>query len=152
LLRDPNANLDAYYLGDATQHNNAITTNFSDLSKLKSLETLALKPEDWHASNQNNWWMPDEYNNLDVAKWILDECDGNEAELQRCGLELLEYAERNLLPLLCYLKYLVDTLRKNNIVWGVGRGSSVSSFVLYKLGVHRVNSLEYDLDFHEFMR
>jgi DNA polymerase III alpha subunit len=43
-------------------------------------------------------------------------------------------------------------MRDNNIVWGVGRGSSVSSYVLYLLGVHRVNSLYYDLDIHEFLR
>ena len=54
--------------------------------------------------------------------------------------------------MLCYLKYLIDTMRENSIVWGVGRGSSVASFVLYKIGVHRINSLYYDLDFNEFMR
>ena len=54
--------------------------------------------------------------------------------------------------MLRYLRYLVDTLRANGIVWGVGRGSSVASFVLYKIGVHRINSIEHDLDFNEFMR
>jgi DNA polymerase III alpha subunit len=51
-----------------------------------------------------------------------------------------------------YLKYMVDTLRANNIVWGVGRGSSVASFVLYLLGVHRINSIYYNLDIAEFLR
>ena len=37
------------------------------------------------------------------------------------------------------MKYLVDTMRNNNIVWGVGRGSSVGSFVLYKIGINRIN-------------
>jgi DNA polymerase-3 subunit alpha len=60
--------------------------------------------------------------------------------------------ERDLFPLLRYLKYLVDTMRNNNVVWGVGRGSSVASFVLYKMGVHRINSLYYDLDPAEFLK
>jgi DNA polymerase III alpha subunit len=54
--------------------------------------------------------------------------------------------------LLKYLKYLVDTMRENNIVWGVGRGSSVASFVLFLLEVHRINSLYYDLSIDEFLK
>ena len=76
----------------------------------------------------------------------------SDAELQRVGEELLLYQERNLFDLLRFMKYLVDTLRKNNIVWGVGRGSSVSSYILYLLGVHKINSMYYDLDIKEFLK
>jgi DNA polymerase III alpha subunit len=100
---------------------------------------------------QNIWLMPEDYKNIDIAKWILDQCRG-EAELQRAANELMLYQERDLFPLLKYLKYLVDTMRANNIVWGVGRGSSVASFVLFLIGVHRVNSLFYDLDIEEFLK
>lgn len=100
---------------------------------------------------QTSWNMPDEYKDLDIAKWILDQCK-TEEEFQRVGKELLLYLERDLFPLLQYLKYLVDTMRKYNIVWGVGRGSSVSSYVLYLLGVHKINSIYYDLDIEEFLR
>lgn len=100
---------------------------------------------------QGIWLMPEEYKNLDIAQWVLDQCQG-EAELQRAGKELLLYQERELMPLLQYLKYLVDTMRKNNILWGVGRGSSVASFVLFIIGIHRVNSLYYDLDIEEFLK
>jgi DNA polymerase III alpha subunit len=100
---------------------------------------------------QRNWHMPDEYKNFDIAKYVLDQCQ-NEEELQRAGKELLLYQERNMFVLLCYLKYLVDTMRNNNIVWGVGRGSSVSSFVLFLIGVHKINSLYYDLDIEEFLK
>jgi DNA polymerase III alpha subunit len=54
--------------------------------------------------------------------------------------------------LLKYLKYLVDVMTENKIIWGVGRGSSVASYVLYKLGVHRIDSMFYNLDVHEFLR
>ena len=52
------------------------------------------------------------------------------------------------------LKYMisVDFMRSNNIVWGVGRGSSVASYVLYLIGVHRVNSIQYDPGLREFLR
>jgi DNA polymerase III alpha subunit len=62
------------------------------------------------------------------------------------------FQERDLFPLLQYLKYLVDTMRTNSIVWGVGRGSSVASFVLFLIGIHRVNSLFYGLEIEEFLK
>lgn len=106
---------------------------------------------EFHAQQQQNWHMPQEYKTLDIAAHVLGLC-GNEAELQRCGAELMLFQERGLFDLLRYLKYLVDAMRANDIIWGVGRGSSVSSFVLYKLGVHRIDSLYYNLDVTEFLR
>lgn len=106
---------------------------------------------EFHAQQQNNWHMPDEYKELDIAQYILDLCN-NEAELQRCGAELLLFQERNLFELLKFLKYLVDVMQANCVIWGVGRGSSVASYVLYKLGVHKIDSMFYELDPSEFLR
>lgn len=100
---------------------------------------------------QANWHMPQSYKDLDIAQYILGLCN-NEAELQRCGEELLLYQERNLFNLLRYLKYLVDTMTENKVIWGVGRGSSVASFILYKMGVHRIDSIFYKLNIDEFLR
>jgi DNA polymerase III alpha subunit len=100
---------------------------------------------------QTNWHMPEQYQELDIAEHVLSLCK-SEDELQRVGQELLIYQERDMFPLLRYLKYLVDTMKSNNIIWGVGRGSSVASYVLYKLEIHKVNSLYYDLDIRDFLR
>jgi hypothetical protein len=100
---------------------------------------------------QNRWFMPDEYRQLDIAQHVLSLCDTQE-QLQRAGQELLLFQERNLFDLLRYLKYLVDVMEQNNVIWGVGRGSSVASYVLYLLRVHRIDSLFYDLDPAEFLR
>jgi DNA polymerase III alpha subunit len=110
-----------------------------------------LSLEDFDNNNQANWYMPKEYIELDIAKYVLDQCT-SEAELQRAGEELILFQERNMFVLLQYLKYLGDTMRKHNIVWGVGRGSSVASFVLFLLGIHRINSLYYDLSIDEFIK
>lgn len=128
----------------------------SDLSleykpNLISYRESNLSVEQFDEINRSNWYMPESYQNFDIAQFILDQCK-TDAELQRAGEELLMYQERDMFMLLRYLKYLVDTMRKNNIVWGVGRGSSVSSFVLYLIGVHRVNSLYYDLSISEFLK
>jgi hypothetical protein len=107
--------------------------------------------EEFDVMKQNSWHMPDEYRHMDIAEYVLSLCD-SDAQLQRCGQELLLFQERNLFDLLRYLKYLVDTLKSNNMIWGVGRGSSVASYVLYLLGVHRIDSMFYDLDAREFLR
>jgi DNA polymerase III alpha subunit len=107
--------------------------------------------EQWDHRCQTNWYMPEEYKQLDIAAYVLSLCE-SDAELQRCGQELMMFQERDLFNLLRYLKYLVDIMTENRLIWGVGRGSSVASFVLYKLGVHRINSLHYELDPSEFLR
>jgi DNA polymerase III alpha subunit len=111
------------------------------------LETI----EQYDSRSQENWRMPAEYRELDIAEWLLNQCRTDE-ERQRVGQELLMYLDRNLFPLLQYLKYLVDTMRQREVVWGVGRGSSVASYVLFLIGIHRIDSLYYDLDINEFLR
>lgn len=101
--------------------------------------------------NQRFWHMPDAYQDLDIAEHVLNLCK-TDAELQRVGQELLMFHERNLFDLLKYLKYLVDVMHEHRVIWGMGRGSSVASYVLYLLGVHRINSMYYDLDPTEFLR
>lgn len=107
--------------------------------------------EEFDRRLQQNWHMPDSYKQLDIAQHILDLCT-TDTELQRCGHELLLYQERDLFDLLRFLKYLVDTMSEHQVIWGVGRGSSVASYVLYKLGVHRIDSMFYELDVEEFLR
>lgn len=118
--------------------------NYNELAENDSLE-------DYDHRCQDNWFMPDEYKQLDIAQYVLDLCRTN-AELQRVGEELLLYQERNLFDLLRYLKYLVDVMKEHHLIWGVGRGSSLASYVLFLLGVHRINSMYYDLDPQEFLR
>jgi DNA polymerase III alpha subunit len=105
----------------------------------------------WDDDNQKNWLMPEEYAQLDIAQWVLNQCS-NDVELQRTGSELIEYQRRDCFDMLRYMKYLVDTMRQHNVLWGIGRGSSVASFVLYLIGVHRINSIEYDLSLDEFLK
>lgn len=100
---------------------------------------------------QQEWFMPQNYRDLDIAEHVLGLCN-TDAQLQRVGQELLLYQERNLFNLLRYLKFLVDIMQENKLIWGVGRGSSTASYVLYKLGVHKIDSLRYDLNPQEFLR
>jgi len=154
IYSSPELNTSMITLEDPEQYNQSIdhyNLDWDHIGKYNASEYDQLSIEEFDLLNQNDWHMPQEYLDLDIAQWVLDSCE-NDAELQRVGEELLLFQERSIFDLLRYLKYLVDTMRENNIVWGVGRGSSVASFVLYKIGVHRINSLYYDLDPAEFLK
>ena len=101
---------------------------------------------------QSEWFMPQEYKELDVYSFVMNKAGDDLAELERVEEELAQFKVRGMTNLLRYMIYLVDFMRENNIVWGVGRGSSVASYVLYLIGVHRINSIQFDLDWREFLR
>jgi DNA polymerase III alpha subunit len=97
------------------------------------------------------WWISDEFRDVDVRSVLLARCQ-SAAEVARVEEEMALYEARDMLPVLRLMLFLVDHFRKNHIVWGVGRGSSVASFVLFLIGIHKIDSLKYNLDIHEFLR
>ena len=99
----------------------------------------------------NTWMLPDEYLKLDIESYLLAKCTTDE-EKYRVATELKLYNINNMIPVLKTMKYVVDTLRANNVVWGVGRGSSVASYCLFLLGVHKINSIKYKLSIGEFFK
>jgi DNA polymerase III alpha subunit len=155
LYQNPNLSLENFYVEDPTAFNTAVEKTYAEFGKLQSYLPINYKEEVsielFDHYQQQNWHMPDEYKTLDIAEHVLSLCK-TQSELQRVGEELLLYQERDLFNLLRYLKYFVDTMRTNNVVWGLGRGSSVASYVLYLLGVHKINSLFYDLPIEEFLK
>jgi DNA polymerase III alpha subunit len=104
-----------------------------------------------------NWHMPDHYKNLSIELELIHKLESmgyreNSIQWKRVRDEYAEFESRGLDPLLKYMIYLVDLMRENNIVWGVGRGSSVASYILYLIGVHKIDSIKYELDYKEFFR
>ena len=148
-MSDPSRQLKSLFVKEKISFD--LELNLQTLPELINYEVSDQTIEEFDQSRAYEWFMPREYKNLDIAKWVLDQCK-TDAELQRAGEELIMFQERNMFILLQYLKYLVDTMRENNIVWGVGRGSSIASFVLYLIGIHRINSLYYDLSINEFLK
>lgn len=101
---------------------------------------------------QQDWYMPQEYITFDIENWLLNQVEPNSIGYNRLIEEIEAFKSHNMFELLKWLKYFVDTCRANNIVWGVGRGSSVSSYVLYLIGVHKIDPLRYNLDWRDFLR
>ena len=134
------------------------------LQELTKYVPIDVEQKTFDGALQSEWFMPEDYKTYDLLNF-LDAQIAKETgyaisdlrymqtpEYARKEEELQAFQKYGLVQLLRYMKYLVDFMRQNNIVWGVGRGSSVASYVLYLLGVHKVNSIKYNLDWREFLR
>ena len=81
--------------------------------------------------SKGNWSkdfnIPQYYKDINVKEYItrLIPASGQDVKIitERVDMELAEFEARNLFPVLQMLIYIIDTMRKNNLVWGVGRGS-----------------------------
>ena len=155
---------DALYSGKITDlgtiflDNPAICTIFNESVKKNydkaGFVQFCVDPEvsvaEFDKANQAQWFMPEDYC-PNLIEMLYGMCSTPE-QTERVSTELELYIQHGMFDLLYYLKYLVDTMRENNLVWGVGRGSSVASYVLYLIGVHKVDSIKYELDIHEFLK
>ena len=133
------------------KYNSIVNANKDSLDTLQSNIDTTIDQDLFDQNNRLNWFMPEEYKQFDIEHYVLGLCKTSE-ETERVNYELNLFKSHAMTDVLQFLKYMVDTLRKNNIVWGVGRGSSVASYVLYLMGVHKVDSIKYNLDPTEFLR
>lgn len=104
-----------------------------------------------------DWNIPDEYRSIDVLQYCLDQIGSRpsnfsvEQQQLRVCEEYVLYEDLNLLDMLRVIIYIVNKLQQSNCVWGVGRGSSTSSYILYLIGLHDIDCLKYDLDILDFL-
>lgn len=104
-----------------------------------------------HSTNHELWVYDAVYDKINLEDFFLSKCSTSEQK-ERVLYELNLYDEFNMNKLLRCMIWLVDYMTENNIFWGLGRGSSVSSYCLYLIGLHLIDSLEYDLDVKEFLK
>lgn len=116
-------------------------------------EYLDAWPAHIHEPDPHNrsWFTPAPYDSIDLRSYIMQRC-ANVEQTHRADQELRIIEHLQVTHIFTHLIYLVDTWRSQGLVWGVGRGSSVSSFVLYVIGINRINPLDYDLSMWEFFK
>ena len=100
--------------------------------------------------NSKNWFIPRSYQEMNIETFLLE--NSPESNHPRIIQEIDLYKKHNMILMLKAMKYIVDTLRTNNVIWGVGRGSSVASYVLHIIGVHKIDSVKYNLPIEEFFK
>ena len=133
-----------------------------DLVKQFNAVTTELELEDLQSELEHNkeFLIPEYYKQIDIEEHLrglvlnnAEQLSDKQTEaLNRVETELALFRARNLYPVLQLMIYIVDTMRKHNVVWGVGRGSSVASYCLYLIGVHKIDSIKYNLDIREFLK
>jgi len=150
IYNDPDFNIGQLFFENVEKYNSSLKHLGIDLPVVKKIpdrESISM----FDQNNTNNWHMPESYYKINVLQWLLERCQNDEEKL-RVQMEYDLFEKKKFIRVLQFLIYFVDTLRANNIVWGVGRGSSVSSFCLFLIGVHKINPLLYNLDITEFLR
>lgn len=108
-------------------------------------------PAEYHRVRASEWLVPQEYMKIDVRDYLYNLCD-NEEQIARVIQEMDLYESKELTDILRLLIYLVDQFRANKVVWGVGRGSSVASYVLFLIGVNKIDSMKFGLEISDFLR
>lgn len=151
IYSNPLTDISQLHLKSPSQYLKALEDSGIDLPVPKQLLKSTLPLEEFDLANTEQWSMPVNYEIINVEQWLLDKCT-NDTEKQRVIDEMKLFNKKGFIKVLQFLMYFIDTLRNNNVVWGVGRGSSVSSFCLFLIGVHKINPLLYDLDYKEFLR
>jgi len=137
------SNLDNVAFESITDYN-----NFAKELEIRPISDIARISKEFN--------IPQHYKDTDVEEYVysklVESGDSDPSVKARVEMELTMFKERGLFPVLQLLIYIVDVMREHSLVWGVGRGSAVASFVLYILGVHKVNSVKYKLDIQEFLK
>ena len=121
---NPELDIGKVLLDFPSKFNEANAKLYAGYPNIKTYWRPRMTVEEFDKANQQEWHMPASYQHFDIVSWLADQ----------------------------FLKYMIDTFRKNDIVWGVGRGSSVASYVLFLIGVHKTDSMLYELDVTEFLR
>jgi DNA polymerase III alpha subunit len=138
---------------DVEKYNSEIDKNIGDNKlKLKTEKDIDYEENIINLLHRSKtWFIPEEYKKIDINEWFNSK-KLNEVEKKRVKEELKLFKKHNMYDLLRFLIYMMDIVKEKKLIIGVGRGSSVSCFCLYLIGVHRINSIEYDLDYNDFFK
>jgi|TARA_R100000030_G_scaffold96435_1_gene84562 DNA polymerase III alpha subunit len=150
LYTNPEFDISKLYFDDVEKYSESLSQLGIDLPVINTAPKRE-KIELFDKQNCDEWHMPNQYYDINVLQWLLEKCQNDEEKL-RVQMEYDLFEKKNFIRVLQFLIYFIDTLRANNIVWGVGRGSSVASFCLFLIGVHKINPMLYNLDITEFLR
>lgn len=146
---------------DKDIYSTSINHEISNFNKLNPNSKICVK--ELNEELDLSWNIPEEYKNIDIRQFIANKLlletekklfsdEDIEARISRIDTEISLYEKYEIVEILKTLIYIVDTFNKHKMIWGTGRGSSCSSYLLYLIGLHDVDSVKYDLEVTEFFR
>lgn len=147
-------------------HIDALTEDVKSFNRLNPTLSVNVKKDMDHLDQ--TWNIPDHYKQINIKSFVhkklLEHVEKNDGKptayteeqinqkIERVEKELELYKSFGMNIILKTIIYIIDIFKQNKVVWGTGRGSSCSSYILYLIGLHSVDSIKYDLDLNEFFR
>lgn len=124
----------------------------NELFELYSIDKSMINGVD----DTEKWYYPPEYDEINLLDYFAEKLiqrfnDVDIKYINRVNEELVLFETHNFTKLLRFMIYLVDVMNENNIVYGIGRGSSVASLLLFLIGLHMVDPIKYNIDIQEFL-
>lgn len=117
---------------------------FNQMSDVK----IDLYDENKEVKLDFSWQLPQKYLELDLIEYFSHFITPKNEERICEELELvMKFQIENEMRTIIYV---VDILKDKKVVFGVGRGSSCASYLLYCIGIHQVDCLKYDIPASEF--
>lgn len=87
-----------------------------------------------------------------VRAMVWERCPDDDRYLGRLEQEWEWFVRSGNVAILPRLSEWLETAERTGVVVGTGRGSSCASLVLYLLGLHMVDPVEWDIPFSEYAR
>lgn len=109
----------------------------------------------------HSWKIPDEYKELDIYGIIAEKLESylvyipeakHDIYFDRVSFELRYFEDVDAIEFIQAIIFVIDTFTKNNIFWGVGRGSSCASLCFFLIGLHKVDPIKYDIPTTDFFK
>lgn len=138
-------------------------TGSHDLENLNDRvqESDQIKPPGDPIKIDMDWNIPPEYKQIDLDEYLavrfeekLGSLKYTDAEVQvaidRISDELQQIKHRGMTRFMQTIVFILDEFKRNNVVWGVGRGSSCACYLLFILGLHVVDCVKMNVPMDEF--
>lgn len=102
------------------------------------------------------WTIPKKYLELNITELCIDalaekRLDDDEY-IERLSWELNKMEEKNMHQFVRCLLYVIHQFEEKDVLWGVGRGSSCASLIMYLLGINKVDPVKYGIPAEEFFK
>ena len=135
-----------------------VTELTPEIKKYNEVSDVPIKVKSECDEIDLRWILPDHYKYLDLDEYLLKLADKIEKDkwyeqrVERLCQEIWMFRALNLDEVLRTLIYVIDVMTEKNVIWGVGRGSSCSSYLLFLLGLHEVDPVRYGIEITDFIR
>ena len=136
----------------------AVTELSKDVIELNRINDIPLKTKaETSFPVPPEWSLPDSYKYLNLDEYLISLADRIEQDelydrrLERLAQEIELFETMRLTEVLKALIFIVEEMTRQGVVWGVGRGSSCSSYLLYLIGLHEVDVVRFDIPITDFI-